>query len=130
MAVKNKKNMDVKLLLFGMMWFIIGHCCVFIQLNGQFKWEWFQQNEFILALCGIIISFFYIWGTKYTEAGFGGLLWPTRFVGFSIGITVYALGVSLLFKQGITPKTLVSLSLAFLLVCIQVLWKDGAQTVQ
>ena len=74
MAVKNKKNMDVKLLLFGMMWFIIGHCCVFIQLNGQFKWEWFQQNEFILALCGIIISFFYIWGTKYTVAGFGGLL--------------------------------------------------------
>ena len=73
---------------------------------------------------------FYIWGTKYTVAGFGGLLWPTRFVGFSIGITVYALGVSLLFKQGITPKTLVSLSLAFLLVCIQVLWKDGAQTVQ
>ena len=46
------------------------------------------------------------------------------------GCRSYSLIVSLLFKQGITPKTLVSLSLAFLLVCIQVLWKDGAQTVQ
>ena len=46
-----------------------------------------------------------------------------------VGITLTA-GVSYLFKQGITAKTIVSLCLAFLLVCIQVLWKDGAQTVQ
>ena len=109
--------------------YAIGNVIVWFQLNGQFKWDWFKENEWILALCGIIISFFYIWGTKYTVAGFGGLLWPTRFVGFSIGITVYALGVSLLFKQGITAKTVVSLSLALLLVCIQVLWKTGDQTV-
>ena len=117
-------------LLYGIFFFLLAHICAFLQLNGQFKWEWFAKHEWVMALCGIPMSFLYIWGTKYTVAGFGGLLWPTRFVGFSIGITVYALGVSLLFKQGITPKTLVSLSLAFLLVCIQVLWKDGAQTVQ
>ena len=117
-------------ILYGMLFFALGHLGAFLQLNGQFKCDWFKNNEWVITACGFILSFFYIWGTKYTVAGFGGLLWPTRFVGFSIGITVYALGVSLLFKQGITPKTLVSLSLAFLLVCIQVLWKDGAQTVQ
>ena len=123
MAVKKKKNMDVKLLLFGMMWFIIGHCCVFIQLNGQFKWEWFQQNEFILALCGIIISFFYIWGTKYTVAGMEGLLWPTRFIGFGIGIIIYAIMVSYYFGEGFTTKTLVSIALSLILICIQAFWK-------
>ena len=124
MAVKKKKNMDIKLLLFGMMWFVIGHCCVFIQLNGQFKWEWFQQNELILALCGIIISFFYIWGTKYTVAGVDGLLWPSRFIGFGIGMVIYALGVSYFFNEGITTKTVISLGLCLILICIQVFWKN------
>ena len=81
-------------LLIGIFWFILGHVAVFFQLNGQFKWNWFKQNEFILALCGVIISFFYIWGTKYTVEGMDGLLWPTRFIGFGIGMIDYAIMVS------------------------------------
>ena len=46
-----------------------------------------------------------------------------RFVGFSIGMVVYALGVSYFFKEGITNKTFVSLALCVVLVAIQVLWK-------
>lgn len=109
--------------LLGIFWFTLGHVAVFFQLNGQFKWEWFAKNDIILALFGVVISLFYIWGTRHTVAGFEGLLWPARFIGFSVGISIYALGVSYLFKQGITAKTLVSLCLAFILVCIQVLWK-------
>ena len=115
--------MELGKLIIGSFWFILGHIAVFFQLNGQFKWEWFKNNEFILACCGLFISFFYIWGTKYTVEGFGGLLWPTRFVGFAIGIGVYALGVSILFKESINAKTLVSLVLCFILISIQVLWK-------
>ena len=115
--------MNVEKLLIGIFWFILGHVAVFFQLNGQFKWGWFKKNEFILALAGLIISYFYIWGTKYTVEGFGGLLWPARFIGFSIGITVYALGVGYFFKEGITNKTFVSLLLCIILVAIQILWK-------
>ena len=115
--------MEFGKLLLGAFWFILGHVAVFFQLNGQFKWEWFKNNEFILACCGLFISFFYIWGTKYTVEGFGGLLWPTRFVGFAIGISVYAAGVSYLFKETINAKTFVSLVLCFILISIQVLWK-------
>ena len=82
-----------------------------------------KENTIILALTGVPISFLYIWATKYTVEGLGGLLWPARFIGFSIGMIVYAMGVSYFFNQGMTPKTLVSLTLAVLLVCIQVLWK-------
>lgn len=116
--------MDLNKLLLGVFWFIIGHVFVFFQLNGQFfKTDWFRKNELIVASMGLIISFFYIWGTKYTVQGFEGLLWPARFVGFSIGMIVYALGLSYIFKEGITSKTLVSLTLCLILVAIQVLWK-------
>ena len=115
--------MDTIKLATGIFWFILGHIFVFFQLNGQFKWDWFKKNELIVAAAGLIISFFYIWGTKYTVEAFNGLLWPARFVGFSIGMVIYALGVSFFFKEGITNKTLISLILCFLLVIIQVFWK-------
>lgn len=115
--------MDYNKLFLGIFWFTMGHIAVFFQLNGQFKWDWFKNNEFILACFGLVISFFYIWGTKYTVEGFDGLLWPTRFVGFAIGISTYALGVSYFFKEGITNKTFISLMLCVILVAIQVLWK-------
>ena len=52
-----------------------------------------------------------------------GLLWPARFIGFGVGMIIYAVFVQYHFNEGINVKTWVSLSLAFLLICIQVLWK-------
>ena len=115
--------MNSRLILISLFWFFVAHIAVWFQLNGQFKWDWFKNNEWILASSGLIISFFYIWGTKYTVEGFGGLLWPARFIGFSVGMVVYAFGVSYFFKEGITNKTFVSLLLCVALVAIQVLWR-------
>jgi hypothetical protein len=115
--------MDVTKFIMGVGWFMLAHIAVFFQLNGQFKWEWFKENTLMLALCGIPISFLYIWGTKYTVEGFDGMLWPARFIGFSVGMVVYAFGVSFFFKEGITNKTFVSLLLCVALVAIQVFWK-------
>tara|TARA_R110002020_G_scaffold347139_1_gene560885 strand:+ start:1460 stop:1804 length:345 start_codon:yes stop_codon:yes gene_type:complete len=110
-------------LLYGVIFIALGHIGAFFQLNGQFKWDWFKTNEWIIAACGFILSFFYIWGTKYLVAGMDGLLWPTRFIGFGVGIIIYALCVGYFFNEGITAKTIVSLSIATILICIQVLWK-------
>ena len=109
--------------LLGIFWFTLGHIAVFFQLNGQFKWEWFAKNEWALALFGLIISFFYIWGTKYTVLSFDGLLWPARFIGFGIGMFQYALFVSYYFQEGINIKTWVSLFLCLILISIQMFWK-------
>ena len=116
--------MKIDSFIVGVLWFLVAHIAVFFQLNGQFKWEWFKQNEFILAGFGVIISFFYIWGTKYTVEAFDGLLWPARFIGFGIGMIVYAFAISYFFKEGITNKTFVSLLLCIILIAIQVLWKN------
>ena len=111
-------------LIQGFLLFLLAHVITWFQLNGQFKWEWFRENEWILALFGIPISFLYIWGTRYTVEGFDGLLWPTRFVGFGAGIIIYSILVSYFFNEGISLKTLVSLLLAITLICVQVLWKN------
>ena len=110
-------------ILYGILFFVIAHIGAFFQLNGQFKWDWFIKNEWVVAACGFILSFFYIWGTKYTVEGMDGLLWPSRFIGFGIGMVIYALGVSYFFGEGITTKTLISLGLCLILICIQVFWK-------
>ena len=115
--------MNLLALLQGSLFFLLAHIFTIFQLNGQFKWEWFAKHEWVLALFGVPISLFYIWGTKYTVEGFEGLLWPTRFVGFGIGIIVYGILVGWLFNEGINLKTLISLILAIILICIQVFWK-------
>ena len=110
-------------LLYGILFFILAHIGAFFQLNGQFRWDWFKNNEWVIAACGFILSFFYIWATKYTVEGIDGLLWPSRFIGFGIGMVIYALGVSYFFGEGITTKTAISLGLCLILICIQVFWK-------
>ena len=113
-------------LLTGIGFFILAHILTFFQLNGQFlKTDWFRKNEFIVAAAGIVLSYFYIWGTKYTVSGTDNLLWPARFIGFGVGMIIYAGFVSYFFKEGFSNKTLVSLVLALLLICIQVLWKTN-----
>jgi len=117
--------MELRSLLIGIFWFLMAHLVTFYQLNGQFfkSTDWFKKNEIIVASTGIIISFFYIWGTKYSVQGFGGLLWPARFIGFGVGMIIYAIFVNYHFGETLTPKTIVSLCLALILICIQVLWK-------
>ncbi len=114
----------IKDLFIGIGAFFIAHVLTFYQLNGQFlKTDWFRKNEFIVAACGIVLSFFYIWGTKYAVSGMDGLLWPARFIGFGVGMIIYAIMLNHHFSEGINNKTWVSLGLALILICIQVLWK-------
>lgn len=103
--------------------FILAHIATWFQLNGQFFSEWFKKNTFILALFGIPISYLYIYGTKYCYEGFGGIIWPGRFIGFAVGMVVFALFASTVMNEGITMKTGVSLLLATALVAVQIFWK-------
>lgn len=110
-------------LLIGIGSFTVAHLLTFYQLNGQFIWKSFQKNEWAVAAAGMVLSFFYIWGTKYTVSGMGGLLWPARFIGFSIGMLFYAILVSYHFNESISAKTLVSLGLCIALLSVQFFWK-------
>ena len=103
--------------------FLLVQEITWFQLNGQFFSEWFKNNNFILALFGIPISYLYIYGTRYCYEGFDGLVWPGRFIGFACGMIIFAIFSSLILNEGVTMKTGVSLALATALVAVQVLWK-------
>ena len=110
-------------LIIGIVMFMLAHIFSFYQLNGQFIWKWFEKNEVLVAAFGFVISFFYIWGTKYSVNGFEGLLWPARFIAFGVGMIIYAIGVSFYFNEGVNLKTAISLILSIILIAIQTLWK-------
>ena len=110
-------------LLIGIGIFILAHIIVWFQLNGQFFNEWFKNNNLILALFGVPISYLYIYGTKYCYEGFDGLIWPGRFIGFACGMVIFAAFSSSIMGEGITVKTGLSLILAVALVGIQIFWK-------
>ena len=103
--------------------FTIGQAMIWFQTNGQFVWPWAKENPILMALIGFPISYILIIATKYVVAGFDGLLWPGRLVGFGTGKKVMAILTYCYMGEGITTKTLISLVLATTLVFIQVFWK-------
>lgn len=116
--------MNLKLLLIGGGLFLFAQIVTWFQLNAQFIWKFPKDNEWLFALIGVPLSLLYIWATKYTVESFGGLLWPARFIGFGIGMLVYAIFVSYFMDEGITTKTLISLVLCFILISVQMFWKN------
>jgi len=113
----------MKNILIGILFFLLAQGTTWFQMQGQFIWDFFKKNPLIISLLGIPISYLFLMATKYTVEGSGGLLWPSRFIGFGIGIIVYGILVSVYFNEGINPKTLISLLLSLIIICIQVLWK-------
>jgi hypothetical protein len=100
------------------------HTLIWFQLNGQFMWPWFKRNPTILAIgLGAFISYMFIFSTRYFYEYFDGLLWPGRFIGFSLGMINYAVLTGWLIQEGINLKTLTSLILATGIVCVQLFWK-------
>lgn len=110
-------------LLLCLAYFLGAHLLTYFQINGQFIWSWFKDHPLTLCLFGIPISYLFITATKYSFIAFDGLLWPGRFVGFAVGIISFTAFTSIFLGEGINNKTVVSLLLASILVCIQVFWK-------
>ncbi len=110
-------------ILVAVILFTIGQAMIWFQTNGQFVWPWAKENPMLMALIGFPISYILIIATKHVVAGFDGLLWPGRLVGFGTGMIVMAILTYCYMGEGITTKTLISLVLATTLVFIQVFWK-------
>ena len=112
-----------KNILFAILIFIIAQTMVWLQLNGQFIWTWAKDNPWTMSLLGFPISYILIIATKFIVAGFDGLLWPGRLIGFGSGMIVMAVLTWYMLGEGINLKTLTSLILATGLVCVQVFWR-------
>ena len=115
--------MKLDYLLLGILIFILAQIGTWFQTNYQFYNEWVSTNILYMSLLGIPISILYIYSTKYVGTAFNFQLWPIRFIGFAVGTAVFSFLTWKIGGQSLTAKHAVCLSLALIIVLIQILWK-------
>jgi|TARA_B100001094_G_scaffold200039_1_gene194109 hypothetical protein len=115
---------NLKSLSIGLVLFLIGQILAWYQTNGQFISSWIKENPLLVALIGgIPVGYSYILGTTYIVSAFNGELWPSRLLGFAMGVVAFTFLAYAHLGETVTTKTLVTLLLAFAIVLIQVFWK-------
>lgn len=110
-------------IILGIIIFLIGQVLIWYQTNLQFLSSWAKNNTFLLSLIGVPISYVFIYAHRYIVYGFEGKLWPSRLIGFSLGMLVMSILTYTHMGQGINLKTGITLILAFLILGIQLFWK-------
>lgn len=107
----------------GFVFGILGQVLSFLQMQGNIKYGWFEKYPIIILLSAVPTTWFYIKSVENFVYHFDGQLWPSRLIGFGIGIVVFVSMSMVLFKEPITIKTFICLLLAASILSIQIFWK-------
>jgi multidrug transporter EmrE-like cation transporter len=110
-------------LVYGILWGFLGQFFSFLQMQGGVKYGWYDKYPIILILSSIPSTWFYMKSVQNLVTAFDGQLWPSRLIGFGVGIIVFVTLSIILFKEPLTAKTLVCLLLASMILTIQIFWK-------
>lgn len=113
----------VGLIIRGILWGITAQVITFLQLQGQMKYSFLKNNIWFGALMGIPISLMFMQSVKCFVLAYDGQIWPSRLIGFGIGVIVFTLMSYFLFKEPITLKTLFCLFLGLCIILVQIFWK-------
>jgi hypothetical protein len=115
--------MNTKLLLLGFTYFIIGQLIIWFQSHLQFISNWSKDNPLLIAIPGVAVSYVSILATRNLAEAFNGLVWPSRLIGFSIGIILFSALTWMFLGEKIEMKSAVCIILAFCIMLIQMFWK-------
>ena len=110
-------------LVYGMLLAIVAQALTFLQLQGQYKYEWVKTNFIWMSLLGIPISLLFMYSVRHMVAAYDGELWPSRLSGYGIGVTVFIIMSKMWFNEPISVKTLICLLLSLSIIFIQLFWK-------
>ena len=110
-------------LFYGILFGIVAQIVTFLQLQGQLKIEWFKNNPIVVAFMGVPISLLFMYSVKNMVEVYNGEIWPSRLIGFGIGVVVFTFMSHYMFKEPLTPKTLACLGLGVCIILIQIFWK-------
>lgn len=102
---------------------IMAHILTFLQLQGSAKWGWYERYPIPTLLLSIPISWCVIKSVTSYVAAYDGEIWPSRLIGFGIGVIVFTLMSILIFNETISTKTFLCLLLSVTIILIQVYWK-------
>lgn len=115
--------MIIQNFIYGVLYGILGQAISFVQLQGSAKWGWHDKYPVLLVLLGLPISWAFINSVNNFVTAFHGQLYPSRLLGFSVGIMVFVTMSWLMFNESISLKTSVCLLLSFVIILIQIFWK-------
>ena len=115
--------MNPKLLVLGVIYFIIGQVLIWFQSHLQFFSNWSKDNPLLIAVPGVIVSYVSILATKTLAEAYDGLVWPSRLIGFGIGIILFSFLTWILLGEKIEIKSAICVILAFCILLIQLYWK-------
>ena len=110
-------------IIYGIMYGLLGQVGSFMQLQGAMKLGWYPKYFWPVLLMSVPLSWLYIKSVEHFVAAFDGQLWPSRLIGFGLGITIFSIMSHFMFKEPLTPKTLVCIGLGITIILIQILWK-------
>lgn len=110
-------------IVLGILWGLAAQIVTYLQLQGQIKFEWLKQNLWFGLLMGIPISFMFMMSVKNFVEAFDGQIWPSRLIGFGIGVIVFTIMSYIMFREPLTLKTGVCLLLGLGIILIQIFWK-------
>ena len=110
-------------IVLAILFFSFAQCIAWMQMNAPILWSSFERYKWLLVLLGIPVSWIFMTATRYAVNGFNGDLWPSRIVSFASGIVVFTVLTWLLKGETVNMKTLVCISLAMIIVLIQIFWK-------
>ena len=110
-------------IFWGIVWGILAQVTTFLQLQGRLKYDILKDNMWFTILMGIPISFMFMQSVKYFIDAFDGQIWPSRLLGFGLGVIVFTIMSELLFKEPITAKTGICLGLGLCIILVQLFWK-------
>jgi len=113
----------MKNLILSLIIVVIAQALAYLQLQGQFFWNWAKTHPLLMSFFGVPISLLLIYFTKYCAIAFEGQVWPGRLIGFAVGAIVFALLSHFIMSEQFTQKTIVSLFLAAGILLIQIFWK-------
>lgn len=110
-------------LIYGFIFGTLGQICYFLQLQGSAKWGWYDKYPYLILLSSIPAAWFTIQSVNNFINYFDGTLWPSRLLGFSIGIMVFTIMSYTLFKEPFTPKVVISMILSAMIMAVQIFMK-------
>ena len=110
-------------LLKGILLGIAAQIFTFLQLQGTMKFGWYQKYTWIVLLSSIPLTWLYYHSVQNLVKWFDGEMWPSRLIGFGMGMVVFIVMSKLWFNEDLSAKTLVCLLLSLMIISIQIFWK-------
>jgi len=118
------KDLNWYYIIIGALITIVAQVGAWFQHNLQFKYPEYDEKWWGMYALSVPLTYVFILATKYNVEGYGGSIWGARFVGFALGMIVYAIMIQVFFQEKFTMKIAFQLLLCCAVLFVQAFWKE------